>query len=190
MSGPRFGARSRHGGDHGEPTGQGGAGVAPGPPGGKGRGSWAEMLSSTLPKCWKNNVLEVVLEKDERGAFNVSESDCARMMQKIGLDIRPGIHVETIQICPNGRGIILITLKKEVSIDHFCRYDVFEVTNTGIRAVNIKPAGKREVIVNIKNIHPNTMDDGVVDYLNKFGKVVTKKVVHGVYSDGRTPEGF
>ena len=75
MSGPRFGARSRHGGDHGEPTG--GAGGAPGPPGGKGRGSWAEMLSSTLPNCWKKNVLEVVLEKDERGAFNVSESDCA-----------------------------------------------------------------------------------------------------------------
>jgi hypothetical protein len=38
--------------------------------------------------------------------------------------------------------------------------------------------------VNIKNIHPNTMDEGVIDYLNKFGKVVTKKVVHGVYSDG------
>ena len=50
--------------------------------------------------------------------------------------------------------------------------------------VNIKPAGKREVIVNIKNIHPNTMDDSVVDYLNKFGDVVSKKVVYGMYGEG------
>ena len=153
--------------------------------GSKGHNSWAEMLSSTLTNnSWNKNVLECVLEKDERGSFYVSEKDCARMMQKVGLDIRPGIHVETVQICPNGRGIILITLKKEVQIDQFCRYDIFDVTSTGIRVVNIKPSGKREVIVNIKNIHPNTMDDSVVDYLNKFGEVVSKKVVYGLYGEG------
>lgn len=75
-------------------------------------------------------------------------------------------------------------MRKEVAIENFCRYDVFEVTNTGIRAVNGKPVGKREVVVNIKNIHPNTMDEGVIDYLNKFGKVLTKKVVYGVFNEG------
>ena len=120
MSGQHPGAKSRNGDLWNPPAGPPGRGPGrpagppgsgPGRPGGKGKGSWAEMLSSSLPTCWKKNVLEVILDKDERGSFNVSESDCARMMQKIGLDIRPGDHVETIQICPNGRGIILITLK-------------------------------------------------------------------------------
>ena len=79
-------------------------------------------------------MLEIVLEKDVRGAFNVSEVDCARVMRKLGLDSRPGVHVESVQICPNGRVVLLITLKKEVPIEMFCRYDVFEVTQSGIRA--------------------------------------------------------
>ena len=36
----------------------------------------------------------------------------------------------------------------------------------------------------MKNLHPNTMDDTVVNYLNKFGKVVTNKVVYGIFGDG------
>ena len=146
--------------------------------------SWADRLKSTLPTSWKKNILEVILEKDGRGSFSVSDTDCARMLKKIGLDITPGVHIEGIQICPSGRGIILITLKKEVPIDTYCGHDVFEVTSSGIRAVNIKPVGKREVVVHMRNIHPNTMDEGVVNYLNKFGKVLTQKVVYGVYKEG------
>ena len=48
----------------------------------------------------------------------------------------------------------------------------------------IKPAGKKEVVVTMKGIHPNTLDNTVLDYLAKFGKVVTTKVVHGVFTDG------
>ena len=150
---------------------------------GQGR-SWAERLRSTLPTSWNKNVLEVILEKDGRGSFLVSENDCARMLRKIGLDMTPGAQVEGVQICPNGRGIILITLKKEVPIDIYCGHDVFEVTSSGIRAVNIKPVGKREVVVHMRNIHPNTMDEGVVNYLNKFGKVLANKVVYGVFKEG------
>ena len=36
----------------------------------------------------------------------------------------------------------------------------------------------------MKGLHPNTRDDGVVDYLNKFGKVLTTKVVYPVYGEG------
>ena len=146
--------------------------------------SWAALLSSNLPSTWNKNVLEVILEKDVRGAFNVSESDVARVMRKLGIDQRPGIHVESVQICPNGRGVLLITLKKEVQIDRFCCHDVFEVTQSGIRAVHVKPAGKREVVVTFKGIHPNTRDDGVVDYLSKYGKVVANKVIYGVFGEG------
>ena len=149
-----------------------------------GRKSWAEMLGSTLSPGWNKNVLEIVLDKDQRGAFIVNDHDCAKVMRKIGLDPRPGVHVEAVQICPNGRGVILITLKPEVAIANFCRHDVFEVTASGIRAVHIKPAGKRDAVVTIKGLHPNTRDDGVLVYLNKFAKSVTNKVVHGVYAEG------
>ena len=61
---------------------------------------------------------------------------------------------------------------------------MFEVSQSSIRAVHIKPASKRDVIVTVKGLHPNTRDDGVVDYLNKFGKVLTTKVVYPVYGEG------
>ena len=86
--------------------------------------SWAKHLSSSDCNKLNKNVLEVVLEKDLKGAFNVSESDCAKLMQKLGLDLRPGVEVEGVQLCPNGRGIILITLKDHVKIENYCRYDV------------------------------------------------------------------
>ena len=89
------------------------------------RASWAEMLGSTLPSGWNKNILEIVLEKDQRGAFIVSDHDCARVMQKLGLDQRPGVHVESVQICPNGRGVIMITLQPNVPVANFCRHDIF-----------------------------------------------------------------
>ena len=58
--------------------------------GGGGR-SWAELLGSSLPSSLNKNILEVCLDKDERGAFVVSQTDCARMMRKLGLDSVPGI---------------------------------------------------------------------------------------------------
>ena len=146
--------------------------------------SWAQLLGSSIPSSLNKNILEVVLEKDERGAFMVSDTDCARMMRKLGLDLRPGVHVEGVLLCPNGRGVILITLKDNVQIENFCRYDVLQVTESGIRSTLVKPAGKREVVVTVKGIHPNTRDTVVLDYLSKFGKIVTTKVVHGVFQVG------
>ena len=66
--------------------------------------SWASVLGTSLPPRDDRNVLEVVLEKDTRGSFIVNESECAHMMKKLGLDERPGVHVEAVQICPQGRG--------------------------------------------------------------------------------------
>ena len=114
----------------------------------------------------------------------MSDTDCVHMMVKLGLDPRPGVHVEGVQICPQGRGVIYITLKKQVEMARFCKYEVLEVTPSGIRAVLVKPAGKREVVISAKGIHPNTGDEVVLDYLRKFGKVVTNKVVYGVFTEG------
>ena len=158
--------------------GDGGGGGGGGSQVGASRGSWAQVLGSSLPSSWNKNLLEVVLEKDTRGSFIVSDVDCINMMRKLGIDQRQGVHVESVQICPNGRGVILITLKQNVDINRFCRYDVFDVTASGIRSVNVKPAGRRDVVVNVKGLHPNTRDDGVIDYLGRFGKIITNKVVY------------
>ena len=170
------------------PRGEGGTGIGGGGAeviGASKHGkSWAEMLGSSLPSSLNKNILEVVLEKDERGAFFVSEEDCARLLRKLGLDPRPGVQVEGVQICPTGRGVILITLKDGVKAESFCRYDVFVVTENGIRSIMVKPAGKKEVVVTLKGIHPNTRDRMVLDYLSKFGKIVSTKAVHGIFSAG------
>ena len=74
--------------------------------------------------------------------------------------------------------MIFLTFKKEIPIERFCGHEVIQVTHSGIRAVQIKPA------VTIRGLHPNTRDDGVMDYLSKFGKITSTRVVRSVYSDG------
>ena len=151
--------------------------------GGTGR-SWAERLGSSLPPGLDKNILEIVLDKDTRGPYLVSDKDCARIIGKIGIDPRPGGILEGVQICPNGRGVILLTMSKDIQLEKFCRYETFQVTESGIRSTMVKPAGRREVIVNLKGVHPNTRDSVVVEYLSKFGKLSTSKVVYGLFSDG------
>ena len=145
--------------------------------------TWAAMVGDSLSPSLNKNVLEIVLEKETRGGFSVSELDCARVLRKLKLDSRPG-DIEQIQICPNGRGVILITLKSEVNIEHLCGFDQFVVTESGIRVVMIKPSGKREVMVNMKGLHPNTSDKVVIDYLCKFGKIASTRVSYGSFGDG------
>ena len=48
----------------------------------------------------------------------------------------------------------------------------------------MKPLNKREVVVSIKNVHPNTRDDDAIRYLNLFGKVTSSKVIYGVFGEG------
>ena len=146
--------------------------------------TFASVLGKGLSPGLDNNVLEVVLEKDSRGSFNVSELECFNLIRMLGLNQKPGVEVLGVQICPSGRGVIYITLKKEVEIGRYCRYDVMDVTSSGIRAVLVKPASKREVVVTLKGIHPNTCDRTVVSYLSKFGQVVGTKVLHSVFSEG------
>ena len=149
-----------------------------------GRKTWAAVLGDSLPKKNDENVLEIVLEKDQRGAFVVKDDECVSLMRKLGLDLRPGVHVDGVQVCPQGRGVILITLKKNIEVSRFCRHEVFQVTPTGVRVVLVRAAGKKEVVVTAKGIHPNTREAVVLDYLGRFGKIVSKKVVYGMHSEG------
>ena len=48
--------------------------------------SWASILSKSLSPSLSKNVIEVVLEKDVRGGFSVSDSDCAQLISNIGIN--------------------------------------------------------------------------------------------------------
>ena len=146
--------------------------------------SWAQRIGNSAETHMNKNILEVLLEKDNKGAFSVSDVECAKLLTKIGLDLRPGIHIEGVQVCPNGRGIILVTLRDSVPAENYSRYDVVEVTESGIRAIMIKPAGKKDVVMTLKGVHPNTKDSFVINYLTKFGTIPQTRVVYGTYKDG------
>ena len=136
------------------------------PPGGQ-RKSWADVLGSSLPPTWNKNILEVISDKDERGPFIVNQEDCAKVMNQIGLNIAS--QVEAVQICPNGRGVINITLKSHVLPENFMTFDILEVSGK-VRTVNVNPTGKREITFNVRGFHSNTQNQCVIGYFSKFRK--------------------
>ena len=77
-----------------------------------------------------------------------------------------------------------MTLKNNTPMDNFICHDVIEVNNTGLKVIHIKSAGKREVVLTLKGLNPNTKDQGVMDYLSKFGKISSNRVIHNTYNDG------
>ena len=125
-----------------------------------GGASWASLLGDSLPTRNDKNVMEIVLEKDFKGMYNASEEEVAKVLQKLGADLRPGVHIEGVQICPLGKNVIQVTLNKNVDMSRFCNKDVFEIKEGG-RISQIRQSGKREVILTIKVLHPNTAD-GVI----------------------------
>ena len=61
---------------------------------------------------------------------------------------------------------------------------MFQVTPTGIRVVLVSAAGKREAVVTAKGLHPNTREEVLLDYLGRFGKILSQKVVYGMHGEG------
>ena len=104
----------------------------------KGSISWASVLGRSVTASLDENILEVVLGKESRGGFSVSDNDCLNLLRRLGIDTRPGSQLEEVQICPNGRGIIFLTFKKNIEIARFCRHDVLDVTSTGTTIANIQ----------------------------------------------------
>ena len=47
--------------------------------------SWAQRLGGSLPSRLQRNVLEIGLEKDQRGAFHVSDEECSKFLFAWGL---------------------------------------------------------------------------------------------------------
>ena len=148
-----------------------------------GGSSWATLLGSNQPTRNDNNVMEIVLEKDEKGGFSASDEEVAKALQKLGADVRPGIHIEGVQICPMGRNVIQVTLNKNVEMSRFFNKDVFELRK-GLRVSHVRQSGKKEVTLTIKGLHPNTKDETVFKYLSCLGKLEKKKVIMDTFKEG------
>ena len=85
-----------------------------------GNKTWASVFGKSLAPSLEKNVLEVILEKDSIGRFSVSDSECSNLLGRLGLDQRPGVQIEEVQICPNGRGVIFVNLKKGGEKARYC----------------------------------------------------------------------
>ena len=62
------------------------------------------------------NVLEVRLEKTEGARFNLTLVEIEGLLNKLGID---RTHFEGVSACPEGKGVVYITLHPSVDISRF-----------------------------------------------------------------------
>ena len=62
-----------------------------------------------------------------------------------------------------------------IDIDRYCK-DISLKVGSGMITGMIRPSGRRDVTVTVLGLDFNTPDALVIDYLNKFGSVVTNIV--------------
>ena len=79
--------------------------------------------------------------------------------------------------------MVYITLAQGVDINKFMINQTESyILKEGIRTTTIRPVGKREVLVTVYGLHPDTRDEAVIQYLSAHGDVNKKEpVVYGVY---------
>ena len=96
-----------------------GIGTGKGPPlgtPGVGLGSYAGIASINTSVRDNKNVLEIRLEKTEETRFNLSNSEIESLLVKLGID---GSHFLGVSACPEGKGVIYVTLHSSVNINRF-----------------------------------------------------------------------
>ena len=124
--------------------------------------SWASQAAKGSLQKLSKNVMEIFLEKDVKGVFTASDSETARVLQKLGVDVSS--HIEMVQICPLRKNVIQVTLKDDMNIDRFVNKEAFEV-KAGVRVSHVRAAGQREVTLLVKGLHPQTPHSRVFEYL-------------------------
>ena len=91
-------------------------------------------------------------------------------------------HFDGVCACPEGKPVVLVTMKPGVDISQFLYKNESYIVKEGIRTTTIRQGGKKDVLVTISGLHPNTKDQAVVRYLAAHGKVNMKqRVVYHVY---------
>ena len=94
-------------------------------------------------------------------------------------------EVEGYQMMSTGGGyIISVWVKHGVKLDRFCKRENINVAK-GVIAGNIRPAGRKDVMVTFSGLDFNTPDSLICSYIEKFGGVVlSNSISYGKYSEG------
>ena len=132
----------------------------------------------------KRNVLEISLEKTSNDVENidVSDEDLARVFKTLGIDIVT--QIQGTQVHYKGKySIISVWMAPGVKLDRFCK-DVSIKVSPGVMTGMIRPAGKKDVTLSIDGLDFNTPDRFVIDYLNKFGVVLSNTVLYTKHEAG------
>ena len=131
------------------------------------------------------NILEVRLEKQQGTNFNLSMMETENLLRRLNID---GSHLVGASACPEGRPVVLITLHPSVDITRFLYKNESYVVKEGVRTTTIRPEGKKDKVVRVTGLHPNTKDQAVVKYLSAHGTVsTTEKVIHHVFPGNQGP---
>ena len=125
------------------------------------------------------NLLEVRLEKQEGSRFSLLQEETENLLKRLNIH---SSHLLGVSACPEGRPVVLITLHPSVDITKFLFRNESYMVKEGVRTTSIRPEGKKEKMIKITGLHPNTKDQAVVKYLTAHATVSPNpKVIHHVF---------
>ena len=102
-----------------------------------------------------------------------------KLLKRLSID---SSHLLGVSACPEGKPVVLITLHASVDITRFLYRNESYIVKEGVRTTTIRPEGKKEKLVKITGLHPNTKDQAVLKYLTAHGTVSPNaKVIHHVF---------
>ena len=159
-------------------------------PGGGPVRTYSEKLKTNVSYSHrlKRNILEISLEKIEDEAdLNVGDECLERVMRSIGIDMSLVMGFQT-----KYRGkfsIMSVWFDPSVNLDRFCKEEKIRVTK-GVCTGYIRKAGSPEVVVTISSLDFDTPDQFVIEYLNKFGKVINKQPIYCKGTEGFMKDKF
>ena len=97
----------------------------------------------------KKNLLEIRLERSEQNVnFNLNQVELDHLLTRLGID---GSHFLGVSCCPEGKGIVYVTLHPTVNIQRFLNKNECFVLKEGIRTGIIRPAGSKENSGDLEN---------------------------------------
>ena len=146
---------------------------------GKSSPSYSSITSINTSVRDNKNILEVKLEKQEGSRFNMTQEETENLLKRLNID---SSHLIGASACPEGRPVVLITLHPTVDLTRFLYRNESYIVKEGVRTTTIRPEGKKEKLIKITGLHPNTKDQAVIKYLTVHATVSPNaKVIHHVF---------
>ena len=125
----------------------------------------------------KRNVLEIILDNEKSEYEEIHEDLIEKLFRTIGIETK-----SQLEGFYRKNNTIYAWLVKGIDLDRFCRSESIRI-NKNLRTKFIRPSGKKEVTVRISGLDFNTPDSFVMEYLSKFGKVVSDSVIYDKYRE-------